>query len=75
MMGHDINTKTTVSQTVSRPSDRPEAARMLILSNDDVREVLTMEMAIDALKQSYREVAEGAGISRPRIDLRFPTAV
>ena len=73
IMGHDIDTKTTVTQTVSRPSDRPEALKLLILSNDDVREVLTMEMAIDALKQSYREVAEGEGISRPRIDLRFPT--
>ena len=49
-MGHDIDTKTTVTQTVSRPSDRPEALKLLILSNDDVREVLTMEMAIDALK-------------------------
>ena len=46
---------------------------MLILNNDDVRAVLTMEMVIDALKQSYREVANGEGISRPRIDLRFPT--
>ena len=46
---------------------------MLILNNDDVRALLTLEMAIDALKQSYREVAIGDGISRPRIDLRFPT--
>jgi len=46
---------------------------MLILNSHDVRAVLTMEMAIDALKQSYREVANGEGISRPRIDLRFPT--
>ena len=46
---------------------------MLILNNDDVRAVLTMEMVVDALKQSYREVANGEGISRPRIDLRFPT--
>ncbi len=46
---------------------------MLILNNDDVRAVLTMEMAIDALKQSYREIVEGEGICRPRIDLRFPT--
>ncbi len=46
---------------------------MLILNNDDVRAVLTMEMAIDALKQSYREIVDGEGICRPRIDLRFPT--
>lgn len=46
---------------------------MLILNNDDVRAVLDMEMTIDALRQSYREVAEGEGLCRPRIDMRIPT--
>ena len=46
---------------------------MLILNNDDVRAVLDMEMTIDALKQSYQEVAEGEGLCRPRIDMRIPT--
>lgn len=46
---------------------------MLILSNDDVRQVLTLESAIEALRQSYAEVASGLGVSRPRIDFRMPT--
>jgi len=32
-----------------------------------------MERAIDALKQSYREVMYGKGICRPRMALWFPT--
>ncbi len=47
---------------------------MLFLNNDDIRSVLTMDMTIDALRQSYTEVATGEGICRPRIDLRFPTS-
>ena len=46
---------------------------MLFLNNDDIRAVLTMDMAIDALRESYMEVARGEGICRPRIDFRFPT--
>ncbi len=50
---------------------RPEAEKMLILNNDDVRAVLSMETTIDALKQSDQEIADGEGICRPRIDLRL----
>jgi len=46
---------------------------MLFLNNDDVRSVLTMETTIAALKQAYREIIDGEGVCRPRIDLRFPT--
>ena len=46
---------------------------MLIIDNDDVRAVLTAEMTIDALRLAYREVVEGEGLCRPRIDMRFPT--
>jgi alanine dehydrogenase len=46
---------------------------MLILSNDDVRQVLTPRMTIEALRQSYAEVASGLGVCRPRIDFRIPT--
>lgn len=46
---------------------------MLFLNNDDVRAVLSIEMAIEALKHSYREIIDGEGICRPRIDLRLPT--
>ncbi len=46
---------------------------MLILSNDDVRQLLTVESTVEALRQSYAEVASGLGVSRPRIDFRMPT--
>jgi len=42
---------------------------MLFLNNDDVRSVLTMEMTIAALKQAYREIMDGEGVCRPRVDL------
>jgi alanine dehydrogenase len=47
---------------------------VLILSNTDVRRVLTIEATIEALRQSYEEVASGLGVCRPRIDFRMPTA-
>jgi alanine dehydrogenase len=46
---------------------------VLILHNDDVKQVLTMDMTIDALRQSYTEVATGESACRPRIDFRLPT--
>ncbi len=46
---------------------------MLILSNDDVRKVLTIEDTIAALRESYADVASGIGVCRPRIDFRMPT--
>ena len=50
---------------------RLEAEKMLSLTNNDVRPLLNMEMTINVLKQSYQEIADGEGISRPGIDLRF----
>ena len=44
---------------------------MLSLNNNDVRLLMNMEMTINVLKQSYQEIADGEGISRPGIDLRF----
>ena len=46
---------------------------MLILSNDDVRKVLTIEATIEALRESYADVASGIAVCRPRIDFRMPT--
>src|SRR3954471_4427596 len=46
----------------------------LFLNNDDVRRVLTMEMTLDALEASYRGLAEGDTVCRPRIDLQIPTS-
>lgn len=47
---------------------------MLILGNDDVARVLTMDATIAALEDSYRDLATGEAVCRPRIDIRIPTA-
>ena len=46
---------------------------MLFLNNDDVRSVLTMDMAVGAIRQAYQEIVDGEGICRPRMDIRMPT--
>ncbi|MFQ5541395.1 MAG: ornithine cyclodeaminase family protein [Candidatus Binatia bacterium] len=45
----------------------------LILNNDDVKQVLTMELTMEALEAAYREVARGEAVCRPRIDIQIPT--
>lgn len=45
----------------------------LILSNADVEKLLTMPECIDALEQSYVELAEGRGVNRTRSDCITPT--
>ena len=40
----------------------------LILSNDDVGNLITMHECIDVLEDAYRELAHGRGISRSRSD-------
>ena len=47
---------------------------MLLLNNDDVAAVLTMGTTIAALEDSYRDLAAGEAVCRPRIDIRIPTA-
>jgi ornithine cyclodeaminase/alanine dehydrogenase-like protein (mu-crystallin family) len=46
---------------------------MLIISNDDVARVLTMENTIAALEASYGELVTREAVCRPRIDIRIPT--
>lgn len=46
----------------------------LIINNDDVAKVLTMEETIAALEQSYSDLVSGEAICRPRIDVRIPTS-
>lgn len=46
----------------------------LLLNNDDVKQLLTMEMTIDALDRSYRELTTGQTVCRPRIDIEIPTS-
>ncbi|HET8606796.1 MAG TPA: ornithine cyclodeaminase family protein [Gaiellaceae bacterium] len=38
----------------------------LLLSNDDVRAVLSMRACIDALESAFRDYADGAAVNRPR---------
>ncbi len=46
----------------------------LIIGNDAVAQVLTIEDTIAALERSYLDVAKGEAVCRPRIDIRIPTA-
>lgn len=42
---------------------------MLVIREDDVRQVLTMETCIEAVQSSYEEVANGSGRNTPRQNL------
>jgi ornithine cyclodeaminase/alanine dehydrogenase-like protein (mu-crystallin family) len=46
----------------------------LILSNEDIEQVLTMQDCIDVLEDAYRELAHGRGVSRTRSDSFTKTA-
>jgi alanine dehydrogenase len=46
---------------------------MLLIDNDVVRRVLTPEATRKALETSYRDLARGEAVCRPRIDIRIPT--
>ena len=46
----------------------------LFINNDVVSQVLTMEHTIAALEASYRDIASGEAVCRPRIDIRIPTS-
>jgi alanine dehydrogenase len=47
---------------------------MLLLNNDDVAKVLTIEATIEALETAYLSYAAGTATCRPRIDIRVPSA-
>jgi ornithine cyclodeaminase/alanine dehydrogenase-like protein (mu-crystallin family) len=51
-----------------------EAVMTLIINNDDVEALLTIEITLDALEESYRNLALGEATCRPRIDIRIPTS-
>ncbi len=46
----------------------------LIINNQEVQQLLTMEDTIAALEHSYLQHAAGEGVCRPRIDIRIPTS-
>jgi ornithine cyclodeaminase/alanine dehydrogenase-like protein (mu-crystallin family) len=45
----------------------------LILNNEDVQSVLTMEITMAALEQAYAELTRQEAVCRPRIDIQIPT--
>jgi alanine dehydrogenase len=45
----------------------------LILNNDDVQSVLTMEITMAALERAYAELTRQEAVCRPRIDIQIPT--
>jgi ornithine cyclodeaminase/alanine dehydrogenase-like protein (mu-crystallin family) len=45
----------------------------LILNNEDVQSVLTMEITLEALEQAYAELTRQEAVCRPRIDIQIPT--
>jgi ornithine cyclodeaminase/alanine dehydrogenase-like protein (mu-crystallin family) len=46
----------------------------LIINNDDVAKVLTIDTTMDALEASYHNLSIGEATCRPRIDIRIPTS-
>jgi ornithine cyclodeaminase/alanine dehydrogenase-like protein (mu-crystallin family) len=45
----------------------------LLINNDDVARLLTMEDTMAALEESYRALVTKDAVCRPRIDIRIPT--
>jgi alanine dehydrogenase len=45
---------------------------MIILSNEEVSELLSMESCLQHLESAYVELSEGAAVNRPRSDLYLP---
>lgn len=46
---------------------------MLLIDNETVAKVLTMEAVMAALENAYMQHGRGAAVCRPRIDIRIPT--
>ena len=46
---------------------------MMILNNDEVSTVLSMENCLRHLEAAYKDLADGAAVNRPRSDLYLPT--
>jgi ornithine cyclodeaminase/alanine dehydrogenase-like protein (mu-crystallin family) len=46
----------------------------LFLNNEDVKSLLTMEITMEALEASYKQMIAGEAVCRPRIDIQIPTA-
>ena len=51
---------------------RKGSGRMLILSNEEIESLLTMELALKSLERAYIGQARGTAVNRPRSDLYLP---
>ena len=47
---------------------------MLIISNEDTAQLLTMADTISVLEKAYAELAAGDAVCRPRVDIHIPTS-
>jgi alanine dehydrogenase len=45
----------------------------LVINNDDVTKLLTIEATMSALERAYKDLAAKEAVCRPRIDIRIPT--
>lgn len=46
---------------------------MLILNNEEIESLLSVEVSLQLLGQAYKELAEGRAVNRPRTDLYLPS--
>ena len=46
---------------------------MMILNNEEVSSVLSMENCLRHLEAAYKDLADGAAVNRPRSDLYLPS--
>ena len=46
----------------------------LLLTSEDAESVLSIQSCLDALEESFRELAEGLAVNRPRSDTYTPTS-
>jgi ornithine cyclodeaminase/alanine dehydrogenase-like protein (mu-crystallin family) len=46
---------------------------MLLLNNDDVKSVLTMELTMEALEQAYADLFRQHAVCRPHVQIHIPT--
>lgn len=50
------------------------SSEVLLLTNEEVAQLLTAEVCVEALEEAYRELGNGAAVNRPRTHTHLPTA-
>ena len=45
---------------------------MLILNNDEIEKLISMDSCIEVLDKAYRQLSNGEAVNRPRTDLYLP---